>query len=267
VPWAKIDDQFYDHPKVVAAGPVAIALFVCGLSYCNRHLTDGFISSAQIRRLLDVDAPENVADKLVSVGLWENVIGGYKVHDYLDYNMSSAQIKTEREANARRQDEWRTKRAASNIVSNGVTNGVSNTVPIPIPIPIPIPNSSGAQNAPAPTAQTTTRPKTPKQPREHDVLFDAIAEVCCVDSATAGSSIGNVRAALLKASQPFTVDEVRSFGVWWNSDNWRKEKGPPSLWQLKEKIGIVRNVNSNDNRLTPAEEAARRLVERANGNA
>ena len=28
MPWTKIDDQFYDHPKVVAAGPLGVALFV-----------------------------------------------------------------------------------------------------------------------------------------------------------------------------------------------------------------------------------------------
>jgi hypothetical protein len=48
--WSKIDDQFYDHPKIVAAGPLGTALFVCGLSYCSRHLTDGFISTAQVCR-------------------------------------------------------------------------------------------------------------------------------------------------------------------------------------------------------------------------
>ena len=96
--WTKIDDQFYDHPKVVAAGPLGIALFVCGLSYCSRHLTDGFISVAQVRRLIDTADPEVVAGTLVAVGLWERRDGGYQVHDYLEYNPSRAKVEAIRQA-------------------------------------------------------------------------------------------------------------------------------------------------------------------------
>lgn len=92
MPWSKIDDQFYDHPKTVAAGPIGIALFVCGLSYCSRQLTDGFIAKAQVRRLIDVDDPYAVAEKLIEVGFWEQVNGGYQVHDYLEYNPSRGQV-------------------------------------------------------------------------------------------------------------------------------------------------------------------------------
>ena len=87
MPWSKIDDQFYDHPKTVAAGPLGIALFVCGLSYCSRYLTDGFILSAQVRRLINVDDPLEVAEHLVEVGLWERHDGGYQVHDYHKYEL------------------------------------------------------------------------------------------------------------------------------------------------------------------------------------
>ena len=96
MPWTKLDDQFYDHPKTVAAGPEGIALFICGLSYCARQLTDGFISKAQVRRLVDVDDPWAVAERLVSVGFWKRVNDGYQVHDYLKYNPTAAQVKAQR---------------------------------------------------------------------------------------------------------------------------------------------------------------------------
>lgn len=83
---------------------------------------------------------------------------------------------------------------------------------------------------------------TAQKPR--DLLFDAISEVCHVDPTTAGASIGNVKVALLKAKPPYTPEEVRAFGVWHDSDKWRKDKGPPSLWALKEKIGLVRETQS-----------------------
>ena len=41
--WLRIDDDFYDHPKIVAAGPLAIALHVLSMGYASRHGTDGFI--------------------------------------------------------------------------------------------------------------------------------------------------------------------------------------------------------------------------------
>ncbi len=90
---------------------------------------------------------------------------------------------------------------------------------------------------------------TAQKPR--DLLFDAISEVCQVDPATTGASIGKVKKALLKADPPYTPDEVRAFSRWHNSDQWRKDKGPPSLWALKEKIGLVRKPeNSNDTHKT-----------------
>lgn len=113
------------------------------------------------------------------------------------------------------------------------------------------------------------KPKTPNRQRERDVLFDTIAEVCCVDPSTAGASIGNVKVALSGAKPPYSADEVKAFGKWYNSDEFRRKKGPPSLWQLKEKIGIVRNGHGQNDveteaHLTPSEVAARRALEREN---
>lgn len=101
--WVKIDDGFYDHPKVVAAGGLGTALFVCALSYSARHLTDGFIPAAQVRRLVDVEDPGEVAARLVEVGLWEEGEGGYWIHDYLDYNPSAAEVGERRAKRARGQ--------------------------------------------------------------------------------------------------------------------------------------------------------------------
>jgi len=89
-----------------------------------------------------------------------------------------------------------------------------------------------------PRESTSRRRKTPDVPRPHDPLFDAIAEVCQVDPATAGSSIGKVRGQLLKATPPYTADEVRAFGMWWWAGGYRKR--PPRVWDLQEQIGVVR---------------------------
>jgi len=136
--WVKIDDQFSDHPKVIEAGPLASWLYVCGLTYCGRYLTDGWIPKGQLRKLADVDNAQELADKLVAVGLWDVVDGGYNVHDFLIYNPSGKQVKAKRDANARRQADWREHHRGnngtySNAASNAVTNAVVTTAPSPSP--------------------------------------------------------------------------------------------------------------------------------------
>ena len=87
--WAEIDDLFYDHPKIVAAGSSGVALFACGLSYCSRHLTNGFIPTEQIRRLIDADNPQEVAERLVAAGLWERQRTGYHITDAIRWRFRS----------------------------------------------------------------------------------------------------------------------------------------------------------------------------------
>lgn len=92
-----------DHPKVAAAGPIAAWLNVCGIAYCNRQLTDGYIPASVANRLTDADEAgcytcEEIAERLCEVGLWERVEGGYRIHDYLVYQPSKEAVLKEREA-------------------------------------------------------------------------------------------------------------------------------------------------------------------------
>jgi hypothetical protein len=51
----KIDDQFPDHPKVVALSDAAIALWLRGICYCSRYLTDGAIPERVLAFMLEVE--------------------------------------------------------------------------------------------------------------------------------------------------------------------------------------------------------------------
>jgi len=159
--WVKIDDQFADHPKVLAAGPLASWLYVCGLTYCGRYLTDGWIPRSQVKKLADVDNAMVLAERLVIIGLWDETEDGFIVHDYLEYNPTREDVKAYRDANAKRQSEWRDKHRDkkgkfndSNAVSNGVSNAQNNTAPSPSPspspspCPVPEPKDKGAKTAP-----------------------------------------------------------------------------------------------------------------------
>ena len=96
--WLRIDDQFARHPKVLKAGPLASWLHVAALCHSASYLTDGFIDADTLPMLAAVPKPADLARKLVAVGLWEATEGGWLIHDYLEWNPSSEQVKADREA-------------------------------------------------------------------------------------------------------------------------------------------------------------------------
>lgn len=51
--WVRVDDSFYDHPKFHDAGPLGLAVWITGLAYCNRNMTDGVIPETVLHRLVD----------------------------------------------------------------------------------------------------------------------------------------------------------------------------------------------------------------------
>lgn len=240
--WVKIDDQFPTHPKIMKAGLEGRALFVTSLCYSANHLTDGFITvevTPLLTAMSQISNGDSAVKKLLEVGLWEKCDGGYMIHDFLVYNPPSDKILEERRANAERQARFRDQRNKSR---NGVTNGVTNTPPVPVPVPVHK-NTKSAEKA----------------PRPRDPLFDAIAEVCNVDPATAGSSIAKVEQALKKADPPYTPEEVRAFGVkWWE---WKERTDPPTIWKLKEQIGTVRQNGNGTHKAEPIQPAPRKVYQ------
>ena len=108
--WVRISDDFYDHKKFAATTALGWALWLGGLAYCNRNLTDGFIPASRARGLVNFERPghyelavvngmsgdnataEHAIDELLEVGLWEESDGGYTVHDYADYQPTSEQV-------------------------------------------------------------------------------------------------------------------------------------------------------------------------------
>jgi hypothetical protein len=97
--WVKLDDNVADHPKILAAGAPAFALWVAALCWSNRHLTDGRITPVAARSMaasfdLDLDA---TAARLCDVGLWVADGDGFAIHDFADYQPSAAEAREKRE--------------------------------------------------------------------------------------------------------------------------------------------------------------------------
>ncbi len=147
--WVKLDDQFADHPKIEAAGPMAAWLFVCGLCYASKHLTDGYIPGSVANRLANVPTPRKHIDQLVAVGLWHVEGEGYRIRSYLEYQPTAEEVEQRRRMRAeagrrggQKSGETRSKRSkrskqASNAEANTEQeveqNGKPNRTPSPSP--------------------------------------------------------------------------------------------------------------------------------------
>ena len=109
--WIKLDDQFLDHPKIVRAGESAAFLFVAGLLYCSRYLTDGVIPKAAIGRLTEHPDRELSAAALVRENLWLDEGDSWRISQYTDYQRSRTDVERSREAGKARADRSRSVRA------------------------------------------------------------------------------------------------------------------------------------------------------------
>ena len=71
--WVRIEDAVTEHRKHLKAGPAACWLWVCGIAYCQRQLSDGFIPDEAIPMIGVPKGVKPLVDRLVAVGLFEKV--------------------------------------------------------------------------------------------------------------------------------------------------------------------------------------------------
>lgn len=126
--WFKVDDGFADHPKVVELQESpgwkgALALWTLAGSWSSRHLTDGHVPAAIVKRL---GCTPKDARMLVSAGLWLDAEGGYRFHDYTDCNPTRDEVEAKREATRKRVSKHREKRDC-----NALQVDRCNTSPVP----------------------------------------------------------------------------------------------------------------------------------------
>ena len=164
MPWVRLDDQFPQHPKVLAVGPLGMAMQVAGLCYCNRYLTDGYIPIAAVPSLLDLNLHGGdyipIVTKLVDKGLWKPAKDGYKIHNYFLYQMSKKDVLKEREKARVRKSHSRKSHAAVTDMSRrdtGGSHGGSHTTPNPIPIPSQSPEIKTPPGSPESAAKSPPR--------------------------------------------------------------------------------------------------------------
>ena len=86
MPWARVDDAWWCHPKVIALDLDARGLWISVLSWSCQQKTDRI--PEQIVRMCGDDG--TAAAKLVAAGLWDERDSGWAVHDWHDYQSESA---------------------------------------------------------------------------------------------------------------------------------------------------------------------------------
>lgn len=113
--WIRMAVDFPDHPKALELSPDACWMYVCGLMYAGKYLTDGVIPKRKLSSLAhNVKDYRTATRQLLESGLWEwdgdetNVI----IHDYLEWQTSRKEVDDSREAARIRMEKSREKRAA-----------------------------------------------------------------------------------------------------------------------------------------------------------
>jgi hypothetical protein len=109
VTYSQLDDHFDIHPKYEDFDLEHYGLQACAITHCNRHLTDGRISLAAVRKLGKAGPAKalRVASHLVAAGIWRAIDTGFEVVGFLDHNPSRAQVEKRRSETKARKEAWK----------------------------------------------------------------------------------------------------------------------------------------------------------------
>ncbi|AKF08868.1 hypothetical protein [Sandaracinus amylolyticus] len=167
--FVRIDAEATLHPKLLAVGPEAAWLWVCGLAHANRHTTNGLIMKSLLpslypdgswsmakltklaRRLCDVRVPGS------NSGLWHDDGDVYRIHDYEKQQEYALKENVE----ARREYERSRKREQRKGANVPDTNG-TDTDPVP-----PMSGTSPGHSAGTPDGTPSGVPPTNYRSRSH----------------------------------------------------------------------------------------------------
>ena len=115
MPWFKVDDHLWGHTKLVGLDMASLGLWVKAGSYCAFQLTDGVVTSAQIKML---GGTRRQAEKLVEAGLWSVVdapssVRRYAFNDWSEFQPKRDDVLLKRQEARERMAKARAKRATS----------------------------------------------------------------------------------------------------------------------------------------------------------
>lgn len=154
--WFKVDDGFYDHPKVLELDMAARGLWVMAGAYCARHLTDGVITGRQIKV---IGGTQKQAEKLVAAGLWSAddappSARRYAFNDWREFQPTRDEVLSKRREDAER------KRLARGVkrVKQQERENVRADVHADVQAPSALPGLQAPSALPGPARPDPTRP-------------------------------------------------------------------------------------------------------------
>lgn len=228
MPWFKVDDRFWSHPKTADLSDGATALWLRAGSWSAGHLTDGRVPVSMLRMFR---SRRRSAEELVAVGLWSIDGDSFVFHAWHEYQPSKAQVENKREATRNRVNAWRERQS----------NAVTNTF-----------DADEGNAAPDPTRPDPTRPSTSNE-----------VEVAPKRSTSRGTRIpepfivtADMRASMADECPSLDVDKSTKQFV----DYWRAASGRTATkkdWVAAWRFWLRRDAdNRKPNRQTPMERAA-----------
>lgn len=142
--WAKLDDRYPEHPKVIGLSDAAFRLHVRALCYAAGHLTDGVLPEAFWQGRL------KLREELTKGGLLEPFKGLWRLHDYHEFNPPRGQILERR----RRDSERKRARSLDGRWPDSarIPDGIGEEASGPVPVPVPVEEKTGEHPEKTPAA-------------------------------------------------------------------------------------------------------------------
>jgi len=90
--WFRLDADLFDNPKIMRAGTEATLLWMRGIAYSARHLTDGWIPEPLPKRWgYTRKHTETLERHVLWIPLEITDDGGWLINDYADYQPTRAE--------------------------------------------------------------------------------------------------------------------------------------------------------------------------------
>lgn len=116
--FAKLSDNFWRNPKIRSTNVRGSFLYVLAISYSSDHDTDGRIDRFALQAIGGTKA---IAAYLVERNLWEEDGDGWRIHDWADHNLTSA----ERAERGKKGADARWKKGQQPAVPDAVSNAIA----------------------------------------------------------------------------------------------------------------------------------------------
>jgi hypothetical protein len=184
VSWFRVDDKAAFHKKVLKAHNDGFGALVRMGCWSSDHLTDGRIP---IETALLI-APDDVLQRLCSVGFLESDGDDFIIHDFLDYNPTAEEVRADREAkSAARREAGKAGASARWNGKNGKRDGKTIAKPKQTPwqkdgpVPDPVPLALSLESSPSGSVSDARvdlgEPDSDKQKRIVDQHYDLAMRV------------------------------------------------------------------------------------------